>query len=245
MYILQYIALFFLIIAIIILIKTRWVIPVRGFTQFTLFAVSEIAFFCNANVPCYNCPMSFGICPAGTMQRFTEIKGFTVYLTIILIGITGIFFGSLFCGWACPIGFLQDLINSSLNKKIKISNKFKWLRYISLLICIFVIFIELNYQFFSKQGLSIFHPYTIITGGLFLLISFVVKRPFCRFVCSIGLIYGKMNKKGLLKVYLDKKKCQGCLKCNKVCITDLKPLNEVNNDLCVKCFNCIKVCPEK
>lgn len=242
MHIFHYIILSLLIIGVVILIKKRWTIPARGFTQFSLFMISEIAFFCNTNVPCYNCPLSFGICPVGTMQRFTQIKDFTIYITIILIGISGFLFGSIFCGWACPIGFIQDLLNISSVKKIKLSNKFKWIRYPALLVCIFIIFIELNYQFLSKRGLGVFNIYALTAGTLFLLTSLIVKRPFCRFLCSLGLIYGKFNKRSLLKVYLDKKSCKEYLECAKKCIVNLNPIKEVNNDQCAKCFNCRKIC---
>ena len=245
MHIFIYIISPFLILGIILFIKKRWIILARGFIQFSIFIISEIAFLCNINVPCSNCPLSFGICPAGTMQRFTQIKGFTMYISVILIGIIGFLFGSTLCGWACPIGFIQDLLNVSPIKNQKLSNKLKHFRYVSLFLCILIIFIELNYEFFSNRGLGVFNLYIISACILFLLVALFVKRPFCRFLCPLGLIYGKFNERGLLKVYLDKKKCSGCLECAKVCVVELNPISEVNNDLCVKCFNCKKVCPQK
>lgn len=87
-----------------------------------------------------------------------------------------------------------------------------------------------------------FHQVTIIGGGLLLATAIFIKRPFCRTLCPLGLIYGKLNKISLIKVDLNKNKCLACGKCNKVCISDIKPVKDVNGVLCVKCFNCLRVC---
>ncbi|MFC1752971.1 4Fe-4S binding protein [Thermoproteota archaeon] len=71
-------------------------------------------------------------------------------------------------------------------------------------------------------------------------VAFFMKRPFCKILCPLGLIYGKLNKFSPLKVKLNK--CSGCEKCVESCIADIKPLSESNGELCAKCFNCQVVC---
>ena len=105
----------FLIIAlacVVVLIVKRWVIRWRGFVQLSALVLSEVAFLCNKGIPCVNCPLSFGICPIGTTQRLAYMRHFPVYLTLILIGLTGLLFGTLTCGWACPVGFIQDVLHA-------------------------------------------------------------------------------------------------------------------------------------
>jgi len=231
-------------ISVVILIVKRWLIPARGFTQLTLFTLSEITFICNKGIPCSNCPLSFGICPIGTTQRIAFIQGFPFYITMILITITGLVFGTLVCGWACPVGFIQDVFHAPRLKEIRITNKLKSIRYFTLFLGIVLVFLELRYNFFSKREIGIFHEITIIGGVMLLATAIFLKRPFCHLFCPLGLIYGKLNKISPFKVGLDKNLCSACGTCDKACVSDLKPSQEVNGDLCVKCFNCLKICDQ-
>jgi len=167
---------------------------------------------------------------------------FPFYITLISVTITGLLFGTLACGWACPVGFIQDIFHAARFKEIKISNKFKIARYLALFLGAFLVFLELRYNFLSRRGIGIFHEATIIGGTLLLATAIFVKRPFCRILCPLGLIYGKFNRTSPVKAALDKNKCSACGECNKVCISDLEPIKEINGDLCTKCFNCVKIC---
>jgi polyferredoxin len=235
----------FAFLSVIVLIVKRWIIPIRGFTQLALFTLSEATFICNKGIPCSNCPLSFGICPIGTTQRITFIPYSPFYITLSIILITGLVFGTLVCGWACPVGFIQDIFHAPRLKEIKVSNKFKAFRYFTLLLGVVLIFLELRFNFLSKRGIGVFHEVTIIGGGLLLTTAIFVKRPFCRILCPLGLIYGKLNKVSPIKVMLNKNKCSACGECNKVCISDINPVKEVNSVLCAKCFNCLKVCEHR
>ena len=229
-------------IALLGLIAKRWTLPARGVTQLSLFIIGEISVVCGKGMPCENCPLSFGICPVGTTQRLTFIRHFPFYITLVLIGIIGLVFGTLTCGWACPIGFLQDLFNTPRLKNFKIPDSFKVVRYIVLFLTILLVILELNFHFLSKMGLALFHKFTIMGGILLLIVAVFTKRPLCKVLCPLGIIYGKLNKISPIKVGLDRKKCRDCGKCNKVCITDVQPVTEVNGELCAKCYSCKKVC---
>lgn len=232
-------------LSVVILIIKRWVIPARGFTQLTLFIANEIALLCNKGLPCSNCPLSFGICPIGVTQRIAFIPYFPFYITLALILITGLVFGSLFCGWACPVGFIQDIAHAPRIRELKVTNKLKKVRYLSLLAGILLIFFELRFHSLSRRGIGVFHEAIIIGGGLFLASAIFLKRPICRILCPLGLIYGKLNRISPIKVALQKDKCLACKQCDKVCVSEIKPVKEVNEDLCAKCFNCAKICRGK
>jgi len=131
-----------------------------------------------------------------------------------------------------------------ISKEVRITNKLKSIRYFTLFLGIVLIFLESRFNFFSKRGIGIFHEITIIGGGMLLVTAIFFKRPFCRLFCPLGLIYGRLNKISPLRVGLGKNLCLACGACDKACISDIKPSREVNGDLCVKCFNCLKICDQ-
>ena len=224
------------------LIYKKWIYLFRGYIQLSSFVISEVCFFNNKSQPCSNCPLSFGICPIGTIQRASFLNNIPFYLTIIIFIFTGVVLGTLTCGWACPVGFFQDIINSVKIRNFKISNKFSLIRYFILTVCISLIFLEIKYKFLTYKGIGVFNIFTVGAGSLIILLALFIKRPFCRFLCPVGLIYGKFNKISAVKVKLDRNTCTACVRCSLVCVSDLVPLKEVNSDQCVKCFNCVKVC---
>jgi len=240
--VLLWIFLAFAFLSVIVLIVKRWTIPARGFMQLALFTLSESTFICNKGILCSNCPLSFGICPIGTTQRIAFISYLPFYVTLGIILITGLVFGTLVCGWACPVGFIQDIFHAPRLKEIKFTNKLKAIRYLSIFLGTLLIFLELRFNFLSKKGIGVFHEVTIVGGGLLLTATIFIKRPFCRIFCPLGLIYGKLNKVSPIKVILNKNKCSDCGACDKVCISDIKPVKEANGDLCAKCFNCVTIC---
>ncbi len=78
--------------------------------------------------------------------------------------------------------------------------------------------------------------------ALILLASVFMYRPFCRFICPLGAIYGFFNKIALLGVKVEKDKCVDCGLCVAHCKMDIK---HVGDHECINCGECISVCPTK
>lgn len=72
--------------------------------------------------------------------------------------------------------------------------------------------------------------------------SIFIYRPFCRFICPLGAIYGLFNKLSLFGIKVDMQKCIGCDKCMRHCQMDC---TKVGDRECINCGECIKVCPTK
>ena len=70
--------------------------------------------------------------------------------------------------------------------------------------------------------------------------SIVVHRPFCRYLCPLGAIYGLFNPIALLRYDVDKSKCIDCGKCKSVCRMDIDLHKDPNSRLCVRCGKCKK-----
>lgn len=83
---------------------------------------------------------------------------------------------------------------------------------------------------------------------LALLISIVVLsvfyyRPFCRYLCPLGAIYGCFNSVSLLRYRLNEEACIHCGKCQKVCPFELDPSKTPNHAECIRCGRCLDACP--
>jgi len=86
-------------------------------------------------------------------------------IAIASIMIVGALFGRLFCGWVCPMGFIQDLLSKLKTKTIKVSSRkhefWKKLKFITLFIVLFIssslaLSLYLGYGNDYKKALGVF-----------------------------------------------------------------------------------------
>lgn len=75
------------------------------------------------------------------------------------------------------------------------------------------------------------------------LLSIVIWRPFCRYLCPLGAIYGLMNPVSLYRLRMEQDLCIHCGKCNRSCKMALEPEHRQNEAECVRCGDCVKACP--
>lgn len=90
-------------------------------------------------------------------------------------------------------------------------------------------------------------------GGLFiwkmsvllviLVWSLWVYRPFCKYLCPLGAIYGWFNPIALSRYQMDKEACIDCKKCKAVCPMDIPVYAKPNSAECIKCGKCLQACP--
>ena len=73
--------------------------------------------------------------------------------------------------------------------------------------------------------------------------SIIVYRPFCRYVCPLGAVYGMFNKISFYRFKIDQKKCTGCGACQKVCKLDIPVFEKPNSADCIRCGDCKAACP--
>lgn len=74
-------------------------------------------------------------------------------------------------------------------------------------------------------------------------LSVFIWRPFCRFLCPLGAIYGLFNRISVFGMQLVPAKCTHCKACARACKADLTPTFTHNNSECVRCGDCVKACP--
>lgn len=228
---------------------------------------------CVPGLNCYSCPTAAGSCPLGQLQQSLAglKKGINTYVIGFLLMFAALF-GRFVCGWLCPFGFLQELIyRIPVPKCLKRLRILGWLKYAVLTLLVFLIPILTSIQ--KGIGYPAFCKYICpqgTIGGLFLIrtsealqervgLLFVLKilillailvtsafifRPFCRFICPLGAIYGLFNRISLIGIKHDKNICTSCGLCKKTCPMRLEPEKECNHADCIRCGKCIKKCPE-
>lgn len=102
-----------------------------------------------------------------------------------------------YCTWLCPYGSLQELVGKCGGKKIRMSAKtvkrlmlFRKVLWFVLMLLLWtgLWFDWMDYEPFTAFFFKDASPIVLVIAGLFLILSFFVPRPYCRFVCPTGTL---------------------------------------------------------
>ena len=94
---------------------------------------------------------------------------------------------------------------------------------------------------YEKNSIKRSMPITCIMFTL--LLSIIIYRPFCKYICPLGAIYSIFNPISIFRYRLDKDKCINCGKCKKVCQMNIDPVENCNHLECIRCGRCKNACP--
>ncbi len=222
-------------------------------------------------------------CPFGgleTLYKFITNGGNFVSHThlsnvvlLIAVLVTALLFRSAFCGWICPLGFIQDLVSNFsafLRKRIPILRKAmktikvrgarlafldRYLRLIKYFVLAWAVIGAAIY------GVMVFRDYDpwsaliniaefsftpgLVILGITLVSSIFIERPWCRYACPLGAASGLLGK--LSPMYL-KRESEACTVC-KVCTTSCSmglPVHKattITSVDCIGCLECVGACP--
>lgn len=141
---------------------------IRGFFEGKIYT-GRLKTVCVPGLNCYSCPGAVGACPLGALQNAVAASasrpGFYVIGTILLFGLL---LGRAVCGWACPMGLLQELLWKIPGKKLKknrVTRRLCAVKYV--LLAVLVLLVPLLYA-----------------------IRRVPLPAFCKFVCPAGTLEG-------------------------------------------------------
>ncbi|WP_298029523.1 4Fe-4S binding protein [uncultured Dysosmobacter sp.] len=76
-----------------------------------------------------------------------------------------------------------------------------------------------------------------------ILLSVIIYRPFCKYICPLGAIYSVFNPISVFRYRADESKCTRCGACARTCKMQVDPVQNANHPECIRCGQCKKVCP--
>ncbi len=190
--------------------------------------------------------------------------GLTIFIAALLISL---FLRKGFCGWICPVGFFSNMVER-FSKKTRIllslpawidipllSLKYLLLGFFSYLILWnmgledLTDFHRSSYNLISDAKMLHFflHPSTL-AGSIMLgilLISFVLRNFWCRYLCPYGGLLGILALISPFQVKRAPETCIDCKKCEDACPSSIRITRKttVRNAECIGCLECVQVCP--
>lgn len=78
-----------------------------------------------------------------------------------------------------------------------------------------------------------------------ILLSVIIYRPFCKYICPLGAIYACFNKVSIYKLKVDTSTCTQCGVCTKACKMGIEPYKTPNSPECIRCGDCTRACPHR
>lgn len=76
-----------------------------------------------------------------------------------------------------------------------------------------------------------------------IILSIVIYRPFCKYICPLGAVYSVFNPISVFRYQVDKEKCVHCGACERACKMQVNPTENANHPECIRCGQCKKICP--
>jgi polyferredoxin len=159
------------------------------------------------------------ISSGGNFVAHTHLSNLVILVAVLL---TALLARSAFCGWICPLGFIQDLISSfsaflrkrfpPLRRAIKNLKargaRFAFLdRYLRLMKYVVLAWTIIGAAVYGFMVFRDYDPWSaliniaefsftpgIIVLGITLVASFFVERPWCRYACPLGAASGLLGK---------------------------------------------------
>jgi polyferredoxin len=205
------------------------------------------------------------ITSGGTYVPHTHLSNLVLAAAVL---VTALLLRSAFCGWICPLGFIQDLIHNFsawLQKRFVPARKFlraiskrgqplwvfldKYLRFVKYGVLVWAVTGAAIY------GVMVFKDYDpwaaliniaewtftpgLIVLALTLIGSLFVERPWCRYACPLGAASGLLGK--LSPVYLKREAeaCTNCKICTLACPMGLN-VHSVDTITSVDCITCLE-----
>ena len=169
------------------------------------------------------------------------IGGLLAFIALALV------FGRVICGQVCPAGAVQELMYLvPAKKRGRAESRIPVVVRAGVFIIFLVAALGLSVNLLALIGLPAFFHLAIAGVSFFVflaivLLSAVVYRPFCRYVCPYGALLAPAASRALYRLRRTDA-CIKCRKCERACPTgEADPSARLGE--CYLCGRCTEVCP--
>ena len=194
----------------------------RGIFYLTIFSVLYFGFYRKGCV-----------CSVGSVQNIALAMGNAAYVLPVTVGILflmpltfTLFFSRSFCSSICPLGAVQDLLSyKPIKIPTSISKVLGLIPYIYLGFSFLIAFTNSDFIICRYDPfINIFRLHAgfqqIIYSVAFVILSILIARPYCRFLCPYGVLLGWMSKLSPHRVTITPCECIQCKLCENSCPFD-------------------------
>ncbi len=210
------------------------------------------------------------ITAGGTFVSHTHLSNVVLLVATLAVSLL---LRSAFCGWICPLGFIQEMVSNLsgwLQKRIPALRRWmaalrqrgarlavldRYLRYLKYLVLAWAVG---GSAYFGYMVFRDYDPWStllslaefsftpgVIVLAVTLIASFFVERPWCRYACPLGAANGLVGK--LSPVYLQREAsaCTSCKICTRACPMGLEvhTATTIRSADCNSCLECVGSCP--
>lgn len=183
-----------------------------------------------------------------------------------LMFISSLFLGRAWCGWVCPGGGMQEIVEP-VNRRPVNGRKVDWIKWVIWIPWVSLIvwmvwqaggFSGINFFHLTERGVSVDGPFKYIVYyivvGLFVGLAMLAgRRAGCHTICWMApfMIIGRWirNRFGWasLRLLPEKANCVNCKKCTTGCpmsldVNQMVHVGTMENSECILCGSCVDVC---
>jgi len=153
-----------------------------------------------------------------------------VFILAVGIPVIVLLFGNIYCGYICPFGAVQELAGYTIRKQRKpyiSTNEMRtarFIKYLVLLVFIFVFFISrnrttlridplisfFNLRTYTTANLKNYPPAILVVATAAFFGAFFYGRFWCRYLCPVGAFLSLFNNIRLLRKYIPVKWFNRC-----------------------------------
>jgi len=143
----------------------------KGFIEGEIYT-GPLKNLCVPGLNCYSCPGAAGACPLGALQNALASSGNRApYYILGILMLFGLTLGRMICGWLCPMGLLQELLDKIPVPKLKkncVTRALSWVKYGVLIVFVGVIPLAYSLQQYPVPA-------------------------FCKYICPAGTLEGAVG----------------------------------------------------
>ncbi len=241
----------------------------------TVFTSAAVFFggVCLPIIHCNACPLTWFSCPIYTISEYVQFHS-VPWLALGMLAAIGALAGRFFCGWICPMGLLQDLLQRVPAPRLRLPFAMRWLKYGILLGTVGAAAYWVGKEAFfffcntcpvatlevTLPGMVLARGGPVDAGRLLRLVVLagvlalvlLNARAFCKAFCPVGALVAWANKVALVPLRLDPAACIHCGRCDRACpmripVEDCSRTGRAVNrhSECIVCLECARTCPTR